>query len=80
MPERAFANQTIIGWLQALICLLYQEWDDIKNQHLQFLGAKTTGQQWIYALITKPWDTLWDVWNYSTCTLYSMDGPSKRMS
>ena len=57
--------------------LFSQEWADIQNQHLQALGAKTTGQRWISAIIKNIWDTTWDAWNYRNQKLKYTYGPTK---
>ena len=77
--ERAFTNQTNISWIQALMGLLVQYWNDIQNQHLQMLGEKSMGKLWIYALTRKLWDTAWYIYNYINHTLHSMENPTNTL-
>ena len=58
---KAFKNQEEIGWIQALMGITAYNWAEIKNIHLQYIGAKTTGKIWISSLIREFWDTAWDV-------------------
>ena len=50
---RAFRKQGEIGWLHALIGLMSHNRAELQNSHLQYLGAKITGEIWISSTIRK---------------------------
>ena len=40
-------TQSIVGFLQAMVVLLYHDWAYIQNIYIQSLGSKISGQRWI---------------------------------
>ena len=75
--DRAFENQTKIGWLQALMEILANNWSETQNLHLKSQGANNPGKIWISLLIRKLWDVSWDFWNFRNHALHATDGPRK---
>ena len=74
---RDFENQTKIGWLQALMVLLGNNWVEIQNFYIQSLGENTSGKRWISSLIRKMWCVAWDFCKFCNHTLHATEGPRK---
>ena len=72
-----YYTQSIIGWPQELMVILYQNWSEVKHLYLQPLSAKVTYQRWISSLIKKLWDMAWDICNHHNHILHTSEGPVK---
>ena len=78
LVDNVFKKQTDLGWLQALMGLIYQNWAEVQNAYLGSLGAKISGVIWISALITKLWNRSWDIWSFRNHIIHATDGPKKK--
>ena len=59
-----------IGWKLCIEGCIHKSWEDIMNNYLISLDAKTTGRRWITALIKKLWDVAWDMWQHRNDALH----------
>lgn len=55
-------TQHILGWESWVQGFIPEEWQLHQHRHLQSIGSFRTGKRWLAALITKLWNTAWDLW------------------
>jgi hypothetical protein len=62
-----------MGWHRFIDGFLMASWLDTQQSYLAFIGGKTTSKRWASRLITKLWETAWDMWRHRMKIINSPD-------
>ena len=77
--KEAVAEQDKIGWCNALLGQLSTKWMDAQQKCLESTGKRTAGEQWTIAIISKLWDTAWDMWQHPNHITHNTLHPKKQL-